>query len=434
MASKRILEGEDYVAPVSKLTPAEVQAAVEAEAERARAKAVANALPPGLAATVAKVGAAANPAGPAIGANAAADEAAITAAAVAKAKPAGDPYAGMTRQQVDLEKARERGTFYGTANAGVSTTDKKSTPSFALPVTSTPYVATTTTTSTSTSTSTSGISADTRDAFALLQSTFEMYGLGSLANKIQQYMKDGLGPNEAALRLRTEPEYLARFDGNVRRQKAGLNVLSEAEYINLENQYSTLLTAYGAKKLANRTQFADLIANDVSPTEVNKRLDLAVTQVQNADPNIRAMLSQYYPQLKDSDLVSYMLAPDKALPALQEMVTTGQIGAAAYQQGLGVDVGRATQLAKLGVDQQAARTGYEKVATVLPTGQKLGQIYGEAAIPYSQTTAEQEFLEGNASAARKRRQLQALEEASFSGRSGIDTQVSPLGRSIQGKF
>lgn len=280
-----------------------------------------------------------------------------------------------------------------------------------------------------------------KDAFALLQDVFNQYGLGELAGSIRQLMESGVGANEAALLLKTDPAYngpyLKRFAGNVARQKAGLNVLSEAEYINLENQYSNLMHAYGVKNLATRDEFASLIGNDVAPTEVNKRLDLAVTQVQNADPNIKASLQQYYPQLKDNDLVSYMLNPEKTLPALQEMVTTGQINAAAMQQqGLSqLDLTRAQQLARLGVDQQAARTGFEKVATVLPTGQKLGQIYGEAAIPYSQTTAEQEFLEGNASAARKRRQLAQLEEGSFSGKSGVDTgQGSSLGKSILGKY
>lgn len=279
-----------------------------------------------------------------------------------------------------------------------------------------------------------------KDAFKLLEDTFNQYGLGDLASSIQSLMKSGVGPYEAALMLKTDPAYngpyLKRFAGNVQRQKAGLNALSEAEYISLENQYTDLMSAYGVKKLATRDEFANLIGNDVSPTEVNKRLDLAVYQVQNADPNIKAMLQQYYPQLKDSDLMSYMLNPEKTLPALQEMVTAGQIGAAAMQQpGLEqLSAQRATELARLGVDQAAARTGFEKVATVLPTGQKLSQIYGEAAIPYTQTTAEQEFLQGNASAARKRKQLAALEEASFSGRSGVDVQVSPLARSIQGKF
>jgi hypothetical protein len=64
-------------------------------------------------------------------------------------------------------------------------------------------------------------------------------------------MKSGVGPNEAALLLKTDPAYngpyLKRFAGNVARAKAGLNQLSEAEYIALENQYTDLMSAYGVK-------------------------------------------------------------------------------------------------------------------------------------------------------------------------------------------
>lgn len=272
---------------------------------------------------------------------------------------------------------------------------------------------------TTTSTSTSGMSAADRDAFALLSDTFKSYGLESLVPDIQNYMQNNIGPEEAKVLLKQTTAYKTRFAGNETRYKAGLNVLSEAEYLGLEDKYSALLKQYGQQNLATKSEFATLIGADVSATELNSRLNMAVTRVQQADPNIMKALKTYYPGVSDTDLVGYFLMPDKKLPELEQKVTAGEISAAAAQYGLTTpSMATAEELAKLGVDQAAARTGYQNVAQVLPTSQKLGQIYGT---DYTQATAESEFLKGNASAQRKRRQLAELEQAAFGGQSGVST-------------
>ena len=170
------------------------------------------------------------------------------------------------------------------------------------------------------------------------------------------------------------------------------------------------------------------------PTELNSRLDLAVARVQNADPNIKQTLQQFYPGISDSDLVSYFLKPEQTLPQLQQKVTSAEIGTAATEQGLKTSVGTAEDLAKYGVTQQQAQTGYAKIGEILPAATKLSNIYGEAQVGYDQATAESEVFKGLASAQRKRQQLTQLEEAAFGGRSGISQQANPLGKGLQGSF
>jgi hypothetical protein len=297
------------------------------------------------------------------------------------------------------------------------------------------------------------------DAFKLLQDTFTAYGLidpklgandpflVTLTNLMKGYTDPvtgkitQVGPNEAALLLKQTDAYKNRFKGNQDRLAAGLNVLTEGEYIAMENQYANLFTQYGVSNFANRTEFASLIGKDISNVELNSRLDLAVNQVANASPDIKAQLRAYYPGITDADLTAYFLKPEETLPMLQQKVTSAQIGAAATEQGLAAPtLTRAEELAKLGVDQTGARTGYAKVAAVLPETSKLSQIYGETGIKYGQNQAEQEFLQNNQDVARQRRQLAQLEQGSFSGRSGIaGASVSAgysgsLGKSIQGSF
>jgi hypothetical protein len=286
----------------------------------------------------------------------------------------------------------------------------------------------------------SGLTSEQLDAFALLKSVFTSYGLAEMVPSITKLMQANVGPNQAALMLKTDPNYngpyLKRFAGNQARVAAGKNALDEATYLSLENRFREQLSAYGQDKYATQDEFANLIGNDIAPTELGSRLDLAVNQVQNADPNILNTLKQFYPTISQSDLVGYFLKPDQALVDLTQKVTASEIGAAALQQNLTpLTTDRMLELQKLGVTQDAARTGFQNVATVLPEAKKLSSIYGEADIKYTQQTGEEEFLQGTASAARKRRQLAQLEKASFSGDSGVDTaRGSSLARNMQGSF
>lgn len=285
------------------------------------------------------------------------------------------------------------------------------------------------------------------DAFKLLEDVFKTYNLESLVPKIQELMvgtKDPItgkitqiGPNEATLLLKQTPEYKARFVGNEARAKAGLNVLNEDTYLRMENAYSELFKQYGVQNLATRNEFANLIGADISNTELGSRLDLAVNQVANADPTIKNTLRQFYPNITDADLTAYFLRPQETLPALQQKVLAAEIGTAAIEQGLPTDVLRATELAKAGVTQPIAQKGYAAIATELPVAQKLSDIYKEQGIGYDlkQAEAYQFDTSGAASAARKRQQMKQLEEASFSGRSGVDLeQVAPLGKGVNRGF
>jgi len=287
----------------------------------------------------------------------------------------------------------------------------------------------------------SGLSSAQQDAYALLEDTFRSYGLDSLVPVIKGYMQQNLGPNQATLALKQTPEYQARFAGNTARIKAGLNALSEATYLNLENQYSEAFTGYGQKALASKAQFATLIGNDISPVELKDRLDMAVSQVQQADPTVMASLRTYYPNITDANLVSYFLNPEETLPALTRQVQAADIGAAAAQQGLTANKTTAEGLAAYGTTYAQAQAGYGKIAEVLPGSQRLSAIYGgQTGINYNQAEGESEFLKNSGAAALERQKLKDLEQAQFSGRSGVlGANVAAgysgsLGKSIQGSF
>jgi len=283
-----------------------------------------------------------------------------------------------------------------------------------------------------------GPSSEMQDAFAMLKDLFIQYNLEELLPAINELMVSGVGPAAATLALKTDPKYnkdaagnaigyARRFAGNEMRRKQGLNVLSEAEYLALENSYSETLTSFGlldyfGPKGAERTQkMAEVIGANISAVEFSERVQTASNRVINTDKATRDSFKLIY-GITDADLTRYFLDPKNNVNVLKEKVATAEIYGAAVAQGLAGSVEVSTELAKFGVDKQLARQGYSVIAEVLPDATKLSQIYEELPA-YTQQTAEAEVFQGLASAQRTRQRLAQREIAEFSGSAGLSSNA-----------
>jgi hypothetical protein len=256
------------------------------------------------------------------------------------------------------------------------------------------------------------------DALEVMKARFKQYGLETLVEKIRQLAIEGASESTITLQLQETPEYQTRFKANTVRAKNNLAVLSPAEYLAVEDSYRQTLRAYGLKQFDTDEYVSQFIANDVSPTELSSRVQLAVQRVQNADPAVSKTLRDYY-GIGQADLVAYTLDPATQFKKIERQVQAAEIGTAARIQGLETGVGVAEQLAAQGVTQAEAQKGYATIADILPTAEKLSAIYGSTLEGYNQSTAEQEVFNTLASAQRARQKLTAREVAQFGGTSGV---------------
>ena len=270
-----------------------------------------------------------------------------------------------------------------------------------------------------------------RNAIEVLTERFQRYGLGSLVNKIKDLAIDGATEATITLGLQETEEYKTRFKANQARIAKGLAVLNPAEYLNVEDGYRQVLRAYGLKQFDTDDYVSQFIANDVSATELSNRVVTAVQRVQNADPAISQQLRDYY-GIGQADLVAYVLDPNQQFQKIERQVAASEIGVAAARQGLKAGVSVSEQLAAQGVTQAEAQKGYATIADILPTAEKLSDIYGTTLEGYGQTEAEQEVFNSLASAQRKRQKLTQREIAAFSGAAG--TNKTSLTTSGVGQF
>jgi hypothetical protein len=241
----------------------------------------------------------------------------------------------------------------------------------------------------------------------------------------------GASESTITLQLQETEEYKTRFKANQDRIKKGLRVLEPSDYLNLEDDYRQILRAYGLKQFDNDAYVNQFISNDISTTELSNRVVTAVQRVQNADPAILATLRGYY-GITDNDLVAYVLDPNQQFQKIERQVAAAEIGAAAGLQGLKAGVSVAEQLAAQGITKAQAQKGYATIADILPTAEKLSDIYKGTEDEYRQAEAEQEVFNTLASAQRKRTKLAQRELAAFSGSAGLGK--SSLTSQIGGTF
>lgn len=247
---------------------------------------------------------------------------------------------------------------------------------------------------------------------------FKRYNLTTLLPTIKRLAQEGATEATITFALQESEDYKRRFAGNEIRAKKGLQVLDPAQYLNAEDRYRQYLRDYGLKQFDTDDYVRKFIENDTSLGELSNRINIAATRIQNADPSVKAMLRDYY-KLDDTQLLAYVLDPESQIAEVQRRATAGEIGAAAGMQGIRTGVDVAEQLARQGVDQQAAQRGYSTIADVLPTAEKLSGIYGTTMPGYGLAEAEQDVFNTLASAQRKRKNLIGREIAEFGGASGL---------------
>ena len=285
--------------------------------------------------------------------------------------------------------------------------------------------------------------ANRQSAFDLLLQQFANYGLQALVEPLRGLIESGVSPSEFTIRLRETDAYKKRFAANQARINKGLRALSEAEYINLEDQYQDVMRRYGLPNayyargdMGRQEGFEKFIGGDVSPVELEDRIQTAQRRVINAAPQIKDALTQYYGnEISNGDILAYVLDPDKAIESIKRKVGAAEIGGAATMAGLGAARTRAEELQRFGVTAEQARQGFTTISEFLPQAQVLGERYAKQGLgPFTQETAEQEVfaIPGAAEAGRKRRKLAELETAAFSGTSGA--AGGALGRERAGAF
>ena len=260
-----------------------------------------------------------------------------------------------------------------------------------------------------------------RDARTTIAQILQTYGLGDLAdftyNEI--IVKETVNinnPDAVIFALREQPAYQQRFSGNAARLRAGLPELDPASYIQLETQYRDTLRSNGLPLgfYDQTDDFRAFIENDVSPAELNERVQQGYRAVADADPEVKRQMQQLY-GVSEGELVAYFLDPQRTAPILTRQARAAQIAArSAEQAGIQLTGGLAEDLARRGITETEAQRGFAEIGAL---GELRQTFAGEEELTGEQIVGAQFGIDIQAQQELARRQRQRV--AAFQGGGGF---------------
>lgn len=258
-----------------------------------------------------------------------------------------------------------------------------------------------------------------QSAYDVINDLLRMYGLEELTTFVGNIItqSDVVDTNVLLGEIRQQPQYQQRFAANEARRRAGLNVLSEQQYLALENTYRQYMRASGlpANFYDSNEDFQNLIANDVSPGEFAERVNQGYEAVRFADPTVIAQMQELY-GVSEGDLAAYFLDPEKATPVLLQRAQAAQTAAGAAQAGMQLTTEEAERLAQEGITQQQARAG----AAAITQAEELFQpTTGEQDGAFTREEQLGAVFGTDPAAAQRLRQRQRRRQAAFEGGGGF---------------
>ncbi len=223
-----------------------------------------------------------------------------------------------------------------------------------------------------------------------------------------------------ASEIRQTEQYKIRFAGMEARAARGLSPITEAEYLEDEDSYRTLLREYGVLSYYGATDedfhsfAATQIGADVSPAEMSRRLDAGMAQVIDSGPEVQEAFEQFYGFKPTEELLLlYALDPDRGLREIENQLQTVFIGSEALRYGLNITRTRSEMLAESGISREMARTGFADVARESPQLETLARLH--SITPLSQTDLEEFFFHDDPEVLQKRFKIFETALSEFSG-------------------
>ena len=261
-----------------------------------------------------------------------------------------------------------------------------------------------------------GLTGADRDAAVALTALFKSYGLETLAPRIIDFIKQGFSADTISVMLTDTPEYKKRFAANEVRLKAGLPVLSPAEYLSTESAYRDVMKQAGVPSgfYDQPSDFEAWLGNDVSPSEIKTRVDSATEMVNSLDKNTLDQFRQFY---STGDIIAFALDQKRAAPLVGKAFEASKVAGAAKAQGLQVDKATAEGLAGQGVNRQQAQQGFSFIASEQQNVNKLADISGASQL--TQSDLVNEVFYNDAATAERRNKLASQERGRFGGSSGV---------------
>ena len=211
---------------------------------------------------------------------------------------------------------------------------------------------------------------DTETASSILAATLKYYGMDEPA--LLQDVKTALADrritgastiDDIGIQLRESEAFRRRFAANETRRAANKPAYSVSQYLQLESSYRQVLNSAGMPPdfYNGKEDFETFISNDISPDEIQYRVQQGYAAVRNADPAVVSELKTLY-GLDDGTLAAYFIDPNKTKDAVVRSARAAEVAAQARKQAdIGLTRTQAEELVLGGVTEQQAQQAFGDV-------------------------------------------------------------------------
>lgn len=186
--------------------------------------------------------------------------------------------------------------------------------------------------------------------------------------------------DDIGIQLRESESFRKRFAANEQRRAANKPVFSVTQLLQLESQYRQVLRNAGLEEgfYDSPDDFQQLIVNDVSPDELQDRVQQGYRAVREADPIVVQELKTLY-GLEDNQLAAFFIDPNRARDQVVRAARAAEVAAQARQQAnMPLTQQEAESLVRQGIGQEQARQGFGQIQLTEQLFQP--QMVGEEAV------------------------------------------------------
>jgi len=240
-------------------------------------------------------------------------------------------------------------------------------------------------------------------------------GLEGLETNVRDIIARGIQDDQAILfELRDTQQFKTRFSANAARVQRGLPELEPATYVQLEQSYRDTLRANGLPTgfYDEPDDFRRLLEGDVSPAELNQRIQQGYRLVADADPEVKRQMQTLY-GVNEQQLAAYFIDPDRATPLLTRQAQAAQVAARAREQaGFQLSAATVEDLIARGYTEQEAQQTFQRVGELAGLYQEMG---GEAMLTAEQKVGAAFGFDVEARRQIEQRQRQRLAEFEAGG-------------------
>ena len=270
---------------------------------------------------------------------------------------------------------------------------------------------------------------DVETASSILAATLKYYGMDdpALLADVKTALADrritGASTiDDIGIQLRESTAFKQRFAANEARRAANKPAYSVTQYLQLESSYRQVLNAAGMPPdfYNGKEDFETFIAGDISPDEIQYRVQQGYAAVKNADPAVVNELKTLY-GLDDGTLAAYFIDPNRTKDAVVRSARAAEVAAQARKQAnIGLSAAQAEELVLGGVTEQQAQQAFGDVRALQELTNPLG---GEEAL------TQQELIQGvtgvNAAAQQRVAKTARRRQAAF--QTGGQTALGAVG-------